>query len=86
MPDQARAKLHRAIGFDFMAQAEAFDPTAESAIAGGKPFLIGAALRQLNTALKLDQRVGVKKQVEQLEREEKKLAEAAHAAGTGENK
>lgn len=80
MPDQARAKLHRAIGLDLMAQADAFDPTAESAVAGGKPFLVATALAALRTALKLHQNVGVKKQIEQLEREEKRLAEAAQAA------
>lgn len=79
MPDQARAKLHRAIGLDLMAQAETFDPAAETAAAGGRPALVSAALTSLRHALKFDQRVGVKKQIEQLEREEKKLAEAANA-------
>jgi hypothetical protein len=34
MPDQVRAKLHKAIGLAFQAEAEAFDPEAESQLAG----------------------------------------------------
>ncbi len=77
MPDQARAKFHRALGESFARQAETFDPKAESAPAGGKPALIDSALSELHRALQLNKKVGVKKHVQELEREAKKLAQAA---------
>lgn len=79
MPDQVRAKLHRAIGLALAAEADAFDPAAETAVAGGKAALLETALVNLRTALRFDKNVGVKKQIEQLEREAKKLAEQAGA-------
>lgn len=80
MPDQVKAKLRRAIGLDLMLQAENFDPAAETATAGGKAALVDAALTALRDAVKHDQKVGVKKQIEQLEREAKRLAGAAAAS------
>lgn len=80
MPDQARAKLHRAIGLRLMDEAAAFDPAAENAAAGGKAALVDAALAALTEAVRLDQNVGVKKQVEQLTRDAKKLFEEAAAS------
>lgn len=77
MKDSYRARLHRALGESLMLQADNFDPAAESAMAGGKPALIQSALAELLRAVELDSKVGVKKQIEQLEREEKKLAAAA---------
>ena len=77
MHDQVRAKLHKALGLALKHQADVFDPEAESAPAGGKPALIDAALAQLETALRLDPRSGVKKLIEGLERERKRLAEQA---------
>lgn len=74
MPDQVRAKLMKAIGRKLMAEAEAFDPDAEGATAGGKPALISAALDALKRALVLDDKVGVKKDIEILDRELKRLA------------
>lgn len=74
MPDQVRAKLMKAIGRKLMAEAETFDPDAEGANAGGKPGLISAALTALKRALVLDDKAGVKKDIENLERELKKLA------------
>lgn len=82
MPDQVRAKLQRAIGLNLMAQIDEFDPQAETATAGGKSALVDAALTALRSALTLNSSVGVKKQVEQLEREAKKLAEQAAPATT----
>lgn len=82
MPDQARAKLHRAIGLHLFNDAENFDPSAETALAGGKAALVDAALAALTEALRLDQNVGVKKQIEKLTRDAKKLAEAAGAAAS----
>lgn len=79
MPDQVKAKLLRALGLLLADQAEHFDPEAENAIAGGKPALIEAALVSLRNAVRHDKNVGVKKQIEQLERTAKKLAEEAGA-------
>lgn len=75
MHDQVRAKLLKAIGLALKAQAEAFDPTAESAVAGGKAALIDGALTHFRAALAKNAKVGVKKTIEALEREQKKLAE-----------
>lgn len=79
MKDDTRAKLHRALGESWQRRAEDFDPAAETAFAGGKPAMIDAALGQMRRAFELDDKVGVKKPIEQLEREAKKLADAATA-------
>lgn len=79
MPDQVKAKLLRAIGLAYAKMAETYDPAAETAVAGGKAGLVASALVTLRAALQFDKNVGVKKQVEQLEREAKKLAEQAGA-------
>lgn len=73
MPDQVRAKLNKALGRNLQHQASIFDPDANAAFAGGKPALISAALDALRRALKLDEKVGVKKDIETLERELSKL-------------
>ncbi|OJW73010.1 MAG: hypothetical protein BGO57_13105 [Sphingomonadales bacterium 63-6] len=75
--DETVARMHRAIGESWALLAENFDETADSAPAGGKPAMVDAALASLRRARQLDAKVGVKKQIEQLEREEKKLAAAA---------
>lgn len=75
MPDQVRAKVQKAIGFALKAQAEAFDPEAESAVAGGKAALIAAATEELMRALQLDQSCGVKPALGQLSRAAKALTE-----------
>lgn len=79
MFDQVRAKLHKAIALAFARAAEAFDPTAESAVAGGKRALLSNALEHFNRALGLDASCGVKKLIEQTTRD---LAKAAEAAGS----
>lgn len=79
MPDQVRAKAWRARGLALAAMADTFDPAAESASAGGKPALVDAALAALNRALALDSNVGVKKKIEQLGAEARRLAAAAQA-------
>lgn len=79
MPDQALAKLHKAIGRSFARKAEAFDPTAENAPAGGKAAYTEQALEQCQRALALDHNVGVKKDIQTLERELKKLSAPADA-------
>jgi hypothetical protein len=75
MHDQARAKLAKAIGLAFERQAAAFDPEAETAVAGGKPALIDAALEWFQRALSLDKNAGVKKSIERLTAAAKKLAD-----------
>ena len=77
MHDQVRAKLLKAIGLALKAKAEDFDPTAESAVAGGKAALIEGAITNLRAALAKDAKVGAKKLIEGLERELKQLAEEA---------
>ena len=77
MHDQVRAKLQKAIGLAFKAMADAFDPEAESAPAGGKGALVDAALFHLNSALQLHSGCGVKKLIEGLERERRALADKA---------
>jgi hypothetical protein len=79
MKDATRARLHRAIGESWARQAEEWDPNAESAPAGGKAMLVDAALTALREAKRLDAKVGVVKEIERLEREARKLAEAAAA-------
>lgn len=74
MPDEVRAKLMRAIGCKLAAEADAFDPESDNAPAGGKPAIMEAALTALRRAVTLDDKVGVKKDIEKLERELKKLA------------
>lgn len=83
MPDQVRAKLHRAIGLGWAATADAFDPAAETAFAGGVAALIDAALTSLAEARRLDPKVGVAKKIEELTRAQRKLAEAASTSGSG---
>jgi hypothetical protein len=77
MPDEVRAKVKKAIGLAFRAKAEAFDPTAESGVAGGKAALIAAAISHLERAVRLDEKCGVKKIIAQLVGEAKRLAEDA---------
>lgn len=74
MPDEVRAKLKKAMGLAFKARADAFDADTDSDVAGGKGALIAAARTQLERALALDGRCGVKKLIEQLNRDAKKLA------------
>lgn len=69
MHDQVRAKLLKAKGLALKARADAFDPTADSAVSGGKAGLLAAALAALRAALAADGKCGVKKQIEALERE-----------------
>lgn len=68
MCDQARAKLLKAMGRAFAKAAEEFDPEADSAPAGGKPALLHAALDAYKRALQLNKTIGVKKDIERLER------------------
>ncbi|MCJ2189157.1 phage terminase small subunit [Novosphingobium beihaiensis] len=71
--DQVRAKLEKALGLAFQAQAAAFEPGAETAVAGGKPALLATAKAHFERALSLDGKCGVRKLIEGLGRELKKL-------------
>lgn len=77
MPDQAKAKLYKALGRASAAAAGAFDPAADNAPAGGKAGLLDAAKGYFETALKLNKNIGVKKDLEAVERDLKTLADAA---------
>ena len=72
--DQVRAKLEKALGLAFKTRADAFDPHAESAVAGGRPALLTAAVTHLERALALDAKCGVKKLVQAIQAEMKKLS------------
>lgn len=80
MPDVVRAKLQKALGIAFKARFDTFDPAAAHAVAGGKPALAAAALTHLERALALDPRCSVKSLIQQIQREMKKLTEAALTA------
>lgn len=79
MHDQVRAKLAKALGLALKARADAFDPEADSAVAGGRGKIIEAAIAQFQRALSKDSKVGAKKLIEGLERDLKKLAEGIPA-------
>lgn len=79
MPDPAKAKFMKALSRSFTRKAEAFDPAADNAPAGGKASFLDAALRSAQRALELDQNVGVKKDIERLQSQIKKLS--AETAG-----
>jgi hypothetical protein len=68
MPDQARAKLLKALGRAYARAADEFDAEADSAPAGGKAALLHAALDACKRALQLNKAIGVKKDIERLER------------------
>lgn len=79
MPDEVRARLFKALGLAYgaLAQAEP-EPTEgeaepEVAIAGQRRSACNAALAALRRALELDVRVGVKKEIERMERLAKAL-------------
>jgi len=77
MPDPAKAKLHKAIGRAFRSKADAFDPSADNAPAGGKEAFAAEALEHLKRALALDNNAGVKTDIRDLERQLKAFAEQA---------
>lgn len=74
MPDPARAKLYKAVSRSFGRRADAFDPAADNAPAGGKASFVEAALAAANRAFALDRNVGVKKDIERLTRQLKELS------------
>lgn len=74
MPDQARAKLFKALGRAGLAAADAFDPQADNGAAGGKAALVEQALADLGEAKRLNKSVGVAHDIRAAEAELKKLA------------
>jgi hypothetical protein len=83
MPDQVAAKFHRALGESWARRAETFEPDADSAPAGGKPALVAAAIAELERAIQLNDHVGSKTMLRDLQREAKKLEAAAGQSGGG---
>jgi hypothetical protein len=69
MPDPVMAKLYKALGRSFARKADDFDATADNAPAGGKAAYIEAALTTLSRALVLDRNIGVRKDIERLDRQ-----------------
>lgn len=63
-PDQARAKLHKAIGYAMLGKTPAVDPDITQTI----PALAQQAMDHLTRAHQLFDKVGVKKDMERLER------------------
>lgn len=76
MPDEVRAKLHKALGYANYAQAG----TADSVRAA---ILRQTALAELKRALDLHEKCGVKKDIERIEREIKNAATAGAKEGDG---
>ncbi|CAJ0743808.1 Terminase [Ralstonia mannitolilytica] len=78
MPDEVRAKLHKALGYANYAQAG----TADSVRAA---VLRQTALAELKRALELHEKCGVKKDIERIEREIKNAATAGAKEGDGKS-
>jgi len=76
MPDEVRAKLHKAIGYVATAAVADTPPEWQQAMRE-------SALRHLRRALELHDQVGVKKDIERLEREIKNAAPAGAEEGDG---
>lgn len=75
MHDQVRAKLKKAMGLQLARVAAVIEPGGDGP-AGGKRAALEEALRYLRRALELNDKVGVKKDIERLDRELRQLAEA----------
>ncbi|MFY9349912.1 MAG: phage terminase small subunit [Sphingobium sp.] len=80
MLDPVRAKLCKAIGLALGRKAEAME-AGDNGPAGGKAAALAAAVAQLKQALRLNSAVGVKKEIERLER----LLKAAPPAQDGKD-
>lgn len=66
MADQARAKLHKALGKQFLRTATAADEKPETAAAGAAKAARAAALDHFRRAIGLNKSIGVKKDIERL--------------------
>ena len=76
MPDEVRAKLHKALGY---VHSSRIDSTPEDRRQSQRE----TALVHLRRALELHDKVGVKKDIERLEREIKNAAPAGAKEGDG---
>lgn len=74
MPDQARAKLHKAIGMAIERATDAAED-ADLAQAGGRKRGFQTALEAYKRALAFDDKAGVKKSIERVENKIRKLEE-----------
>lgn len=63
MPDEAKAKVQKALGRSYQAAADAHDPKADNAVAGGKQALLTAAKDHYQSALSLNSKAGVKRNI-----------------------
>lgn len=72
MPDQVRAKLKKAIGLELALRAAELEEKSPDGPAGGKRAVLEAARDALRRAIELNPRVGVKKDLERIERELKR--------------
>lgn len=68
MPDAAKAKLDKALGRSWLDKAANFDPSDETGPAGGAAAFASAGLAHLQRALKLNAKVGVKKDIDRAEK------------------
>ena len=66
MPDQVRAKLHKAIGLQLVREADRESAAGDNAAAGAEGHARTAALAELRRAIALAPKVGVKKEIERL--------------------
>lgn len=76
MPDEVRAKLHKALGYGVYALAESVQTDRADALRRD-------ALAQLRRALELHDKSGVKKDIERIERDIKNTAKASAQEGDG---
>lgn len=77
-PDQARAKLHKAIAYAALGKVQNAD---EADLAAIEPEALRVALARLQRALELDSNAGVKKDIERIERAQSKVDKAAATSG-----
>lgn len=68
MPDQAKAKLDKALGRSWLLVAENFDPSDETGPAGGAAGYATKALEHFNRARKLNPKSGVVKDIQRTEK------------------
>lgn len=79
MPDPARAKLCKALGRSWADKARTFDPSADSAPAGGARAYAEEALKDFNRAFALDTQIGVRTDIKSIQKLLKQLTAAAEA-------
>lgn len=80
MPDEVRARLHKAIGRELMRRASEAPADGEANQTGSRKARLEAALEQLTRARDLDDRSGCKGDIQRIERELKKTPEDPPAA------